>query len=302
VAVLKNVEVDMPRVDDKVLDCVFYLYPDASAAAAGEEFGGSGFLVYLPSSTDETREFVYAITNWHVAVRHAFSVIRLNTLHGGIDILEYGPEDWSWHPNGHDVAALLLSGSVLLKHKATYIHRNMILDEEVALRDAYGVGDDVFMIGRFIDHDGVATNQPAARFGNISVMPFPIEQPTGIHGDSYCIDLHSRTGFSGSPVFVYRTPGYDLRERDTEGKILGAGFSVKLLGIHWGQFPELWQIEAAQNRAGSEQNEPLILNGKYVKGLSGMSCVIPSSRILELLNIDKFIRERAECEQAVERS
>ena len=39
----------MPRVNDKFLDCVFYLYRSAEAAEKGENLGGAGFWVaYLP--------------------------------------------------------------------------------------------------------------------------------------------------------------------------------------------------------------------------------------------------------------
>ena len=34
-----------------------------------------------------------------------------------------------------------------------------------------GVGDEVFMLGRFISHSGIQKNQPLARFGNIALMP-----------------------------------------------------------------------------------------------------------------------------------
>src|SRR5205823_82762 len=70
-------------------------------------------------------------------------------------------------------------------------------------------------IGLFVDHDGVTTNVPSARFGNISMLPnknATIEQPTNYRGESYVVDMHSRTGFSGSPVFVYRTFGSDLTQ------------------------------------------------------------------------------------------
>ena len=58
---------------------------------------------------------------------------------------------------------------------------------------------------------GVETNNPAMRFGNISLNPTPIEQPNQSIKDSYCLDMNSRTGFSGSPVFMYRTPGSDVQ-------------------------------------------------------------------------------------------
>ena len=70
-------------------------------------------------------------------------------------------------------------------------------------------GEDVFMLGRFIDYDGVEANVPSMRFGNLSMMEAHVPQPTpsGFSGASYVVDMHSRTGYSGSPVYIYRTIG-----------------------------------------------------------------------------------------------
>jgi hypothetical protein len=88
--------------------------------------------------------------------------------------------------------------------------RSVLRDGHTTQAAQIGPGDDVFMVGRFIDHDGGNKNRPALRFGNISIDPTPIMQDNGVRVPAYCVDLHSRTGFSGSPVFVYRTPGPDL--------------------------------------------------------------------------------------------
>jgi hypothetical protein len=169
------------------------------------------------------------------------------------------------------------------------------------------------MIGLFIDHDGVSTNVPSARFGNISMLPNPkatIEQPTGYRGESYVIDMHSRTGFSGSPVYVYRTFGSDLTSvwgtefNDLEitnldeviarvmnhgrgGRMRGRIHSnnlFNLLGIHWGQFPEKWELRDKSKLEESAKRD-LIIKGAYVEGMSGMTCVIPAWQIMEVLNM-----------------
>src|ERR1700693_3020590 len=88
-----------------------------------------------------------------------------------------------------------------------FVNKEMFEANNVGTKGALGVGSDTFMVGRFIDHDGGETNRPAARFGHISVLPAPIIQPNDVTADSFCIDMHSRPGYSGSPVFVYRTPG-----------------------------------------------------------------------------------------------
>src|SRR5208337_5394725 len=99
-----------------------------------------------------------------------------------------------------------------------FISTKVFATEEIVSEYGIGVGDDVFMVGRFINHEGSPTYLPATRFGNISVMPFPILKSPQ-KGPSYCIDMHSRPGFSGSPVFVYRTPGGNLDVALKTGKV-----------------------------------------------------------------------------------
>jgi hypothetical protein len=166
-------------------------------------------------------------------------------------------------------------------HKFTYIHTSLLFNDVYNEQCKIGVGDNVFMVGRFLGFDGGITNLPSARFGHISVMPTPIKQPTGYIGDSYCIDLNSRTGYSGSPVFVYRTPADNLEEAfRTKKPFAEIHFFLYLLGIHWGQFKEEYPIE--------HYGSPI---ESHAIGGSGMTLVIPAQRIYELLCI-KAIRDK----------
>jgi hypothetical protein len=236
--------------------------------------------------------FFYGVTNWHVACRDGFSVIRLNTHGGGTDVIEFGPEDWEFIPGKYDVAVIPLN--VDERHQfssvavASFQHA---LDPNVAIQ--IGVGEDVFMVGLFVDHGGATTNVPSARFGHISMLPdeiAPIKQPTGFFGQSFVVDMHSRTGFSGSPVFVYRTFGSDLSKEWHDFSSIE--FSVgpqflRLLGIHWGQFPEEWELRK-RDSIDESRRKNLILEGAYVEGMSGMTCVIPAWNLLEVLHLPKF--------------
>jgi hypothetical protein len=283
----------MPRIPPEVLQCVFYLYPNEEAAKEGRDFGGSGFFVGVPSERfTEISEatHLYAVTNWHVACRDGHSVLRRMASDDTPEIFPFGPDQWEFLA-GYDIAAILMPpmpATVFVQTTA------FVMPEQVGHReDQIGVGDDVFMVGRFIDHDGGPINRPAARFGHVSVLPAPIRQPNRATADSFCIDLHSRTGYSGSPVFFYRTPYGDLGERppDTGVLRLPVGSSVmRLLGIHFAQFPELWELSDKQKL--SESHEPLITEGKYVKGLSGMTCVLPAWNIKEILNMPKLRAQR----------
>lgn len=295
---IKEVPVGMPKLPNKALDCVCYLYRSAEDARAGQEFGGTGFLISVPVETVKDRIFLYVVTNWHVAVRDGFSVIRLNTHEGGVDIFEFGPEDWTFDPR-YDIAVIPIALNKDI-HKYAYIGIDAVLTQEKAEEVGIGPGEDVFMIGRFVDHDGGVTNQPTVRFGNISTYPTTIKQPSVGNATAYCIDMHSRSGYSGSPVFAYRTPGYDLGEMPGKGEnkaLLLSGVNLlMLLGIHFAQFPEKWEIIKLQENKGISDDEarsPLIIDGDYVKGLSGMTCVLPAWTIKEVLKMPMLQIRRA---------
>jgi len=231
----------------------------------------------------------YGVTNYHVAKARGYSCIRVNTLNGP-DVFEFGPEDWIHDPGKDDIAVIPLvtqQGGLIV----TWIGQNYLLHEKAVEEEAIGPGDDIFMVGRFVDLDNKETNKPALRFGNISTFPIKVEQSaTGYPGLSYCIDMHSRTGYSGSPVFVYRTLGSTLQW--AAGRQINAASSLLcLLGIHWGQFPEKLKIKREIGRL-SEEVSTEGESYEYIVGMSGMTLVIPAWRITELLNRDDLVELR----------
>lgn len=288
------VDVGMPKIQDVLLEVAFYLYQTVEDAEAGKNTGGTGFIVGISSTVDQYTH-IYGISNWHVAINGGFSVIRLNRRDGGTDIIDLDPGQWEKHPDGYDIAACSVTLD-LDQHQVGVVLKGSFATESIVRAWEIGPGEDVFMVGRFLDHDGGPTNKPAVRFGHISVMPSPIKQPTGVMGDSYCIDLHSRSGYSGSPVFVYRTPGTNFAR---EGMETRERF-MYLLGVHWGQFPELWEISTKKKKEEAAE-AGLITDGKYIEGVSGMTCVCPAWQILELLDIEQFAQEREVEDQRLEK-
>jgi hypothetical protein len=301
--------VGMPRIPQNIINGVFYLYRDRADALAGLNPGGTGFIVQYTGVGVFSTHY-YGVTNHHVACRDGFSVIRINTKDGGTDIIDLGPEQWEFLPGRYDVAVVPLTLDPNL-HEIAAVGTHMFEEPDSERRSMggndIGVGEDVFMVGLFVDHDGVTVNVPSARFGNISMMPNPlatIEQPTGYKGISFVVDMHSRTGFSGSPVYVFRTFGSDLTNdffghefesliiRDSGGSFGKSGRMrvrnyFKLLGIHWGQFPERWEL-SDKSRLEETRKAGLITDGRYVEGMSGMTCVIPAWQICEVLDMPKL--------------
>lgn len=271
--------VGVPIVKTETLNSVAYLYQDKASAEKGGPAGGSGFFVHVPSKEPG---FIheYLVSNYHVSIAEGNSIARVNKKGGGVVILEFDPSDWVCLPNGGDVAAV----RVELNDDEQDIDS---FPEYALLRqswdESFSVGSDVFMVGRFIDHDGGLTNTPSARFGNISVGPVPLTSRAPNSDKDmrhFCLDMHSRTGYSGSPVIVYRTMGSEIAFSELPAPDIPIhGPQAAVLGIHCGQFKEVMEAES--------KSGPLDL-----KGPSGMTFVLPAWEIRKLLDIEKFAKER----------
>lgn len=302
----------MPKINREFIESVFFLYKNRQDAESGTNAEGTGFVV-------DYRGQYFGVTNRHVAVSGFASVIRLNTTSGGADILEFDPADWETIAGGDDIAVVPLELNRSL-HKVSAIHTDLFLPEHH--HHDIGVGDDVFMIGLFVNHEGKQKNNPLARFGNISMMA-DAQSPINSNGqdyESFIIDMHSRSGFSGSPVFVYRTFGGDL-ENPTSGHSVripaveirrgierkggflgndldsldGAGRTIELkmqskivlylLGIHWMQFPEPWRLENGDAPFVESPAKYPGMEAKHIKGMSGMTGVAPAWKIMRVIEM-----------------
>src|SRR5207244_524977 len=89
------------------------------------------------------------------------------------------------------------------------------LTDKIIERYGIGVGDEVFMIGRFVNHEGRQKNTPTVRFGNLAMMPHEkiLDEETGLKQESFLIETRSIPGCSGAPVFIWVAPYYGVRTR-----------------------------------------------------------------------------------------
>jgi hypothetical protein len=286
-----------------IRNAAFYLYPTVEDAKKGRNVGGTGFFIGVPSKRHAKYglAFIYAVTNWHVACQSS-PVIRLNTQSGEADIIDLDVSNWFFDPR-YDIAVLPCNINPDV-HKTTVLSSSMLLDRDLVRRAQIGPGDDVFMVGRFMDHDGGKINQPALRFGNIAADPTPMVQDKLIRAkaDAYCVDLHSRTGYSGSPVFVFRTLGSDLVDDPRERAVTWEEFKdgtrfFLILGIHFAQFPEMWEVTSTGQLRNEASSGPLLTDGQYIRGLSGMTCVLPAWYIKEVLDMPELRKKREQQEE-----
>jgi len=270
-----------------MLDLPFFLYPTKEDAAKGTKFGGTGFLIGVPfKNHPDTLHHIYGATNAHVALGAGRSgVLRFNTVTGSTELFETTEDDWHTIPGLYDIALMPINFLKPETHKVQPLMlspdypQSFYLGPDEIEKYEINAGDDVFMVGRFVDNDGSETNQPSLRFGNISILSANVTHPLGYTGRSIILDMRSRSGYSGSPVFVYRTHGSIFAK---DQSIIAGGHLMKLLGIHWWQYPERWQVE-----------------GNSVISPSGMTAIHSTSAIWEVLNIPELRRQRQQLESSV---
>jgi hypothetical protein len=289
----------VPRIEHQYLDVVVYLYPSSDAAETGEAIGGTGFLVFRPSDEHAGKGYVYAVTNRHVVRDCASPVMRLNTKEGLKRVLPLTQDSWFDHPTD-DICVAHLGGINPEIYQYSVVKTSTFLSREVIDEEDIGPGDEVFMSGRFINHEGKQRNLPLLRFGNISMMPYePILDDRGYEQECFLVEVRSLAGFSGSPVFVY-VPSFTIRPKDLErleqGQPVFEGdtqLSMRgpwLLGIHSCDLPFEEKVKQLIDIGNGRQP----FASDYVAySNSGQMTVIPSWRLLDFIDSDlRFVMAR----------
>jgi len=270
----------MPRIPDKLQRSIVFIYPDADAAAAGVGAGGTGFLVAV-SGTTRPEPFVYLVTNMHVACSEGRS-LRVRTINGDHDIVRIDGSDWITHPDGDDVAVCQIERDPTWDIDA--IGWQDVAATRPRLQELnVGVGDEIFMLGRFVGHQGKMRMQPLARFGNIAMMPGErVRDGRGFEVDAFLTEMRSLAGFSGSPVFVYLGPGTYRGSED--GRMMPFySETIGLIGIDAGHKCTRAPVLDLESRCYLDQ---------VVDLNTGVSLVVPVWKIREVLNDDRFVAIR----------
>jgi hypothetical protein len=265
-------------IPKRYLQTVFYVYPDKNAADKGEACGATGFFVKHQHSfiAGKKRTTVwYAVTNDHALRRKDKGAyfpnpaIRVN-VSGKAQTVQTNHNRWICD-EGRDIAVLPLFetevySDVEFLDSQSFVGKSSVSNECVEMGGwfCYGLGDEVFMVGRLLDHDGKDVNYPSIRMGNISM--FPCEVTDG----ELLVECRSIGGYSGSPVFACVTNA----SQPTTDRTMSL---VKLIGI---------------NRGNAKTNEV---------GNTGMTFVVPAWHILELINSRKVIMESEKIYQQQEK-
>jgi hypothetical protein len=276
---------NVPRIEDQLLDCVVYLYASEADAKTGYASGGSGFLVAIPSEAHKDIVYVYAVTNSHVIREGGSTVIRFNTQQGDNAIAPLTDAHWVHHPDGDDIAVAAIAGLDQNVLKFCCVHIKMFATREIIAQLDIGPGDDVFMVGRFVAHDGKQRNLPSVRFGNISMMPDEhVQHPRGYKVESFLVETRSLGGYSGSPVFVHILSA-SRRPKDTALLTPGRPTGPWLLGVDWGHLP-IYEKVKEKDRVTN------VSEGFVVSSNSGQMAVVPAWKLHELLYEERFVMLR----------
>lgn len=277
----------LPKFSDGFLDTSIFLYVSEEAALDPNHphhiLGGSGYLFGIPWEADKDlslrarRYHVYAVTNKHVVVKSGAPVVRINTTDGGVEAFDFDIDDWTAH-SAADLAVVRVPYSDK-KHYGPYLEVRDVITNSRIRTFSFGLGDSVFSPGRFLNLTGQPRNQAVIRFGAVALMP------SAKIGDEELIlvEMRSRSGYSGSPVFIYIDPltsRYHPKSENLPEKAQGrVMIGPWLLGTHSGQImaigPEI-KDEAPQ---------------------TGMSTVVPVSKLEDLLYMEKLVDERAQYEK-----
>jgi len=287
----------MPRIPDVVLDCVVYLYEDEGTARKARSPGGSGLLVAYDSPGKTSASHGYVVTCQHI-VDQGFLTVRLNCDDGQTaDFHTSQPTEW-FHSPQNDLAVLPLAFND--KHNIGYISPETFVSK-LRINDlGIGIGDDVFLVGRLIDHAGNQRNTPSVRFGNIAMMPNePIQNShLGKPVEAFLCEVKSIGGFSGSPVFVHILP-FSMRWRTSSTGETELARSLQprmegpyLLGIDWGH------MIGAKEPVRDKNDDKLDM---YVQRNSGITCVAPAWHLLELLESPGPCELRREQDDALQK-
>lgn len=276
-----------PLITDEMKKDVAFLYVDFVNPNAKriEQKAGTGFFIGLLKHG--TKEYLL----YYVTCRHVFEppkdCVPLNLM--------------KWHI--HDAEGDLFTPPMPLitegENKNIYFHKDpdvdiaiislvpdpkiwnygfepehLIMNKEEFLKDKIFVGTDVFFLGWSIIPMGKRQNHPIARFGKITQL----DKDAFEENKSLLIESTAFGGNSGSPVFAY------FGGKRVKGTLRTYEPEYKLIGILKGYLPERLKMKGMnQDAFGVKAYEN-----------SGISIVVPSYLLLEMLYSEEFVKERSE--------
>jgi hypothetical protein len=284
----------MLPIHNGLLYCVLYIYKTETDAKEGGITGGTGFLVSVPLTNNPEKNAFYAVTARHVLEGMPNPILRLNTASGATDTLNTNRQRWiGWEDTfGDDLAVCPIEiDEEIFDFSAIPV--SMFLVEEV--KNRFFPGDETFMIGRFISHEGTKQNKPSVRFGNISMMPEETLKNKYDHQqETFLVEQRSLPGYSGSPVFVIidqTSPRPPMWMTPVNHQYNPARHGPFLLGVDWVHIHNYEKL--LKEKDGDKPVKP----EQFVKAHSGMAGVVPAWRLQKLLDVPVLVEARRKMDE-----
>ena len=269
------------QVPDEVRKCVVFLM---CQKADGMYPVGTAFFVGWPSQVPG-KQYTYLVTAKHVidGIRtHGTDgkvYIRANLRAGGFGTLATPEENWRGpderEPEYIDIAVLPWVPNKEIDYAIAPL--SMFVSDEI--RQAIDLGDELFMIGLFVNHYGRERNIPVVRVGNLAGMPEEAVQTDHGPMQAYLAETRSLGGLSGSPTFVM-LGGQRLRRGG--GMVITAGIQFHLLGVMRGHWDA--ELEPADTVLDAADHRELVN--------MGIAIVIPSEKIVKVIDQDDLREQR----------
>jgi hypothetical protein len=278
-------------VPDEVRKCVVFVGEEKKTG--GRRACGTAFIVARPiEGTD--RVATYCVTAWHTIKRIMENggykvLLRLNLVGGGARWIETEVHDWKTHPDDSsvDVAVLWLDWLDLIKeYDFVACKLSMALDEQIINDLAIGIGDELFFVGLFSEHQDTHKNIPIVRVGNIAAMPEEMIRSQEWCMHAYLVEARSIGGLSGSPAFVHVGTDPRFRVRRTSKpqqpqSALVPAPTFYLLGLVHGHWDAKDSVDATDEDS-SRGNESVNM---------GIAIVVPMQTIMYVIDQDEFKRK-----------
>lgn len=287
----------MRIADDLRKSVVFFGYSDPSKPT-GITCVGTGFLLLYKNAP-------YLVTARHLSHQLGNDpfLLRVNKKDGTAENIHADGVEWFEHTDPVvDVAVVHFFAPSTGQIDAVYLDGDeMLASGDVLARENIGVGNCTYTIGLFRLLTGQKRNLPVCHMGSIALLPdderIPVvdwtdpnpivSQRRRIHVEAYLIEAQSMGGLSGSPVFVRSEISLDLKglirhgENRSPPMICVGRSQVRLLGLWQGA----WEASPDEVRAAQS-------NANVVP--VGMGVVVPSTKIIELLERDDVKKRREE--------
>ena len=273
-------------VPDEIRKCVVFL---SYRSQRGYELAGTAFFVGVPLEDVQGAWLHYLVTAKHVIDHIRLKsidqrvYIRINTHQEGAKLVESPIEDWRAAPQDNEAIDIALFAWVPQSDVFDFrvIPLANFASAEVVDTWGFGVGDEVFFPGLFVNHHGRERNVPIVRGGTIAAMPDELVQTELGAMRAYLVEARSIGGLSGSPVFVHAG---GIREDPETGKFrMLAEAQFRLLGVmhgHWG----------VQNVSSDVPIADEVVN-------MGIGIVVPIGAVADLLDDPEVVMQREEVRQ-----